>query len=294
MKKRGLGRGLNDLGIGELLSNINQPTAPTTVTASNHGVAQLPIEFLQPSPMQPRRVFDETALTELADSIRAQGLIQPIVVRKQAENHYEIIAGERRTRAAKIAGLTEVPVVVKEVSDEAALAIALIENIQREDLNAIEEAQALKKLQQQFDLTHEAVAEAVGKSRSMVTNLMRLLQLDDRVQHALANSQLEMGHARALLALDQQKQWTSALIIINKKMSVREAEEFIRRQQQPKTHQPTKMQASEAVKQMEQRIANALGLKTSIRQLQSGKGKLVINYRKFAELESLLEKLTSG
>ena len=228
IKKRGLGKGLGDLGISELLSDLNT-TVNNSTDASN--LQQLPIEQVRSGKYQPRKKFNTESLQELADSIKSQGVIQPIVVRNISDNEYEIIAGERRWRAAQLAGLAEVPVVIRNVPDEAAIAMALIENIQREDLNVIEEANALQRLIQEFELTHEQVAEIVGKSRTTITNILRLLSLNNEVKNLLINKELEMGHARALLTLSNDRQTEIAKIVTTTKLSVHETETWIQRLQ---------------------------------------------------------------
>ena len=216
-KKRGLGRGLSEL-LGDVVS------AP--VQEKSQDVQTLPIEFLQRGKYQPRKDMDPEKLKELSDSIAAQGIIQPIIVRKIAAEKYEIIAGERRWRAAQLADLQEVPVLVKDLDDRSVMAIALIENIQREDLNALEEAEALHRLLDEFELTHQQIAESIGKSRATVTNLLRLLDLANEVKSMLSRGQLEMGHARALLGLEESKQVEIANKAVKQNLSVRAVESW--------------------------------------------------------------------
>lgn len=234
VKKRGLGRGL------DALLNSIQETQTQPLKQPNE-LQQLPVDLIQQSPYQPRRVFQVEALEELAASIRAQGIIQPIVVRKTVHGYYELVAGERRWRAAQMAGLENIPALVREINDEAAMAIALIENIQRKNLNAIEEAIALQRLLDEFQMTHQQVADAVGKSRAAITNLLRLLGLNDDVKLALENGKLEMGHARALLGLAGKPQSDASQLVANKQLSVRETENLVRKlQDQAKGSKPSK------------------------------------------------------
>lgn len=230
------------------------------------------------------------ALEELAESIRSQGIIQPIVVRKVAENKYEIIAGERRWRASQLAKLDKVPCLVKQVPDEAAVAIALIENIQREDLNAMEEAIALQRLQQEFELTHQQVAEAVGKSRATVTNLLRLNSLNEPVKRLLEYGDIDMGHARALLAVEGDEQTNLARLVVSKEMTVRETERLVNKAlNPPKTPEiPTK---DHDVARLESELIEKLGAKVAINHGSKGKGKIVINYQNLAELDGILSKI---
>ncbi len=251
---------------------------------------RLPIEYLSRGQYQPRKHFSSESLQELANSIRSQGIIQPIVVRSIASNRYEIIAGERRWRAAQLAGLQEVPVIVRSISDEAALAIALIENIQRENLNPIDEAAALYRMQQEFSLTHEKIAEMVGKSRATVTNLIRLLQLDPDVKRWVEEQKISLGHAKVLLALEGKKQLQAAEAILSENLSVREAERLIS-QLQKQSQTKRKKTFSPDVKRLEEQLALKLGAKVAIQHNAEGRGKLVISYYSFDELEGILERL---
>ena len=220
-KNKGLGRGLDALLSGEIEESSSADQLKT-----------MPVTALQPGKYQPRTFMDPASLESLAESIRAQGIMQPIVVRKVSQDRYEIIAGERRWRAAQLAGLTQVPVIIREIPDEAALAMALIENIQREDLNPIEEAHGLQKLMDEFAMTHEVIAKAVGRSRSAVSNTLRLLNLHAKVQDLLLSNQLDMGHARALLSLQGAEQVVLANEIVLNKLTVRDAESLAKRAQQ--------------------------------------------------------------
>lgn len=257
---------------------------------NNSELQKLPIEFLHSGKYQPRKDMSEEALEELASSIRSQGIIQPIVVRPIAQNSFEIIAGERRWRAAQIAKLETVPCIIKDVPDEAAVAIALIENIQREDLNAMEEAVALNRLLNEFELTHQQVADAVGKSRTTVTNLLRLNNLNSDVKILLEHGDIEMGHARCLLALEGEAQSDAARLAVAKALTVRETEKLVRSILEPV---PAKEIAEKDpdVKQLEQQLAENLGAKVEINYNKKGKGKLVISYTNLDELDGILNRI---
>ncbi len=297
-KKRGLGRGLD-----ALLTPQVKPTSKEDNNEEYHDstnpkdgdLKKIAINKLSPGKYQPRKDMSDAALEELSLSIQSQGIIQPIVVRliskdNEGENLYEIIAGERRWRAAQLAQLTEVPCLIKDVPDESAVAIALIENIQREDLNAMEEAVALDRLLSEFDLTHQEVALAVGKSRTTVTNLLRLNNLNDEVKTFLENGDIEMGHARALLALDNSLQAEAARIVATKELTVRETEALIKKIQNPNEEKPVK-EKDQTSTTMEQSLTEQLGLKVSINHNKKGKGKLVISYANLAELEEFIAKI---
>lgn len=302
MKKRGLGRNLNAL-LSRTTVQAVRPTpvevaATETVTqpqaqASNNSLRYLPIELLQRGRYQPRRDIAPEAIQELADSIRTQGIIQPIVVRSIGSGKYEIIAGERRWRASQLAGLTEIPAIVKEIEDEATLAVALIENIQREDLNPLEEAIALQRLADEFGLTHQEVAEAVGKSRTAVTNLLRLLSLQPEVKTMLEQHTLEMGHARALLALTGLQQSEAARLVATKGMSVRETEELVRewQNQNSKKTKKTPTALDPNIRQLQQTLSDKLGAPISFQHHAKGKGKLIIHYTSLDELDGILQKI---
>ncbi len=299
-KKRGLGRGLDALLSSSKpapsANNQQQANAATeqvsdVVAEQSKGELQkLAIEFLQSGKYQPRKDMSEEALEELASSIRAQGIIQPIVVRQIGADKYEIIAGERRWRAAQLAKLDTVPCIIKDVPDEAAVAIALIENIQREDLNAMEEAIALNRLLNEFELTHQQVAEAVGKSRTTVTNLLRLNNLNEDVKILLEHGDIEMGHARCLLALEGEAQSDAARFAVAKALTVRETEKLVRSilEPAPKKEQQEK---DPDVKQLEQKLAENLGAKVEINYNKKGKGKLVISYTSLDELDGILSRI---
>ncbi|MEZ7275660.1 ParB/RepB/Spo0J family partition protein [Pseudoalteromonas sp. 68 DY56-GL68] len=299
-KKRGLGRGLDALLSSSKpapsADNQQQATAkPEQVSEvvaeqSKGELQKLAIEFLQSGKYQPRKDMSEEALEELASSIRAQGIIQPIVVRPIGANKYEIIAGERRWRAAQLAKLDTVPCIIKDVPDEAAVAIALIENIQREDLNAMEEAIALNRLLNEFELTHQQVAEAVGKSRTTVTNLLRLNNLNDDVKILLEHGDIEMGHARCLLALEGEAQSDAARSAVAKALTVRETEKLVRSILEPAPEKEVQEKDPD-VKQLEQKLAENLGAKVEINYNKKGKGKLVISYTNLDELDGILSRI---
>lgn len=299
-KKRGLGRGLDALlsSSKPAPSANNQQQATATPEQVSEVVAEqskgelqkLAIEFLQSGKYQPRKDMSEEALEELASSIRAQGIIQPIVVRQIGADKYEIIAGERRWRAAQLAKLDAVPCIIKDVPDEAAVAIALIENIQREDLNAMEEAIALNRLLNEFELTHQQVAEAVGKSRTTVTNLLRLNNLNEDVKILLEHGDIEMGHARCLLALEGEAQSDAARLAVAKALTVRETEKLVRSIIEPAPKKEVQEKDPD-VKQLEQKLAENLGAKVEINYNKKGKGKLVISYTTLDELDGILSRI---
>lgn len=286
LKKRGLGRGLDAL----LTTGKPASAAESQVESRQSELQNLPIEWLQPGKYQPRKDMSQDALDELASSIRAQGVIQPIVVRPVATDRYEIIAGERRWRASQLAGLAEVPCMLKDVPDEAAVAIALIENIQREDLNAMEEAVALQRLLSEFELTHQQVADAVGKSRTTVTNLLRLNLLADEVKTLLEHGDIEMGHARAILALPAEQQPDTGRVIAAKQLTVREAESLVRRLLEPVPVKENKAKDPD-VAALESKLSERFGASVSISYNRKGKGELVINYSSLPELDGILHKL---
>jgi len=294
-KKRGLGRGLDALLTPQVKApNKDESTENAEVKLKDGDLSKLAINQLSPGKYQPRKDMSDAALEELSLSIQSQGIIQPIVVRlisKDADDEkYEIIAGERRWRAAQLAQLTEVPCLIKEVPDESAVAIALIENIQREDLNAMEEAIALERLLSEFDLTHQEVALAVGKSRTTVTNLLRLNNLNDEVKTFLENGDIEMGHARALLSLADGLQASAARTVAAKELTVRETEALIKKIQNPSEEKPAK-EKDETSTSIEQDLTDKLGLKVAVSHNKKGKGKLVISYANLAELKDFIAKI---
>jgi ParB family transcriptional regulator, chromosome partitioning protein len=296
MKKRGLGRGLDAL-LGSH-SAAKQIAADNAAGEASNGLdsrdgqlRQLPVEFIQRGKYQPRRDMNQEALEELANSIRAQGVMQPIVVRPVGPEKYEIIAGERRWRASQLAGLDTVPVVIRDVPDDAAIAMALIENIQREDLNPMEEAMALSRLQQEFALTHQQIADAVGKSRATVTNLLRLMSLRDDVQRMLEHGDIEMGHARAMLSLSPNLQASTAQQVVGKGLSVRQTESLVRKllEEKDKPQPPNKPVSADAdIKRLEESLAEKIGAPVQIQHTAKGKGKLVLTYNSLDELDGIL------
>jgi len=292
-KRRGLGRGLDALLTPQTKAPVqNDDKEHVESTAKDGDLRKVAIDKLSPGKYQPRKDMSDAALEELSLSIQSQGIIQPIVVRPLNEDNgeYEIIAGERRWRAAQLAQLTEVPCLIKDVPDESAVAIALIENIQREDLNAMEEAVALERLLTEFDLTHQEVAIAIGKSRTTVTNLLRLNNLHDEVKTFLENGDIEMGHARALLALNDDLQAEAAGIVATKELTVRETEALIKKIQNPEAEKPIKEKDQESIN-IEKDLTDKLGLKVTVSHNKKGKGKVTIAYSELAELEKFLEKM---
>lgn len=281
-KAKGLGRGLEAL------------LAPNQTEEQTHSLVNLiAIAQLQAGAYQPRQYIDESALMDLVASIQAQGLLQPIVVRPIAQNRYEIIAGERRFRAAQLAGLSEIPAIVKTVSDKDAAAIALIENIQRENLNALEEAQAIQRLLDEFQYTHEQTAAAIGRSRSAVSNLLRLLQLTKPVQTMLLAGDLEMGHARALLALNHAEQIALAQKAIGQKLSVREVERLSKKSSDPKQAIVKIQKKSRDITRLEEELADQLATPVKIKLSSKGKGELIIQFANLDIFEKVIERLKS-
>lgn len=258
--------------------------------ASVAGDGQLPVDQLFRGQYQPRRKFDDAALNELAASIKAQGVMQPVLVRPRPQGGYELVAGERRWRAAQIAGLQKIPALVRTLSDEQASAMALIENIQREDLNPLEEAQGLERLRADFDLTQQQIADAVGKSRVAVANLLRLLNLAPAVRTMLMEGQLEMGHARALLSLDTVDQERAAADVVSRGLSVRQIEALVRRLQNPQPEPPERPSADPDTALLERHLTDQLGAPVSIRQEKNGKGQVVIRYNDLDELDGILAR----
>ncbi|MBU6421382.1 MAG: ParB/RepB/Spo0J family partition protein [Gammaproteobacteria bacterium] len=291
LKRKGLGRGLDALLGGAL---------PAAADEASEELREIPVDLIQPGKFQPRTRMNAESLQDLADSIKAQGLVQPIVVRPlnaaaaqpAAERHYEIIAGERRWRAAQIAGLHQVPAVVRDVPDRAAIAIALIENIQRENLNPLEEAQALQRLIGEFNMTHQQAAEAVGRSRAAVTNLLRLLELTAEVKELVERGELEMGHARALLALKGTAQTEAARRVVARHLSVRDTENLVRRllkENGGSSKSPRRVDPN--IRQLETELTGKLGAKVSIEAGSGGKGRLIIQYTSLDELDGILSRI---
>ena len=277
-KLKGLGRGLD-----ALLS---------TVEADNERLTTLPVRSIRPGKYQPRSHMDEAALAELAASIRSQGLIQPIVVREIGLGDYELIAGERRWRASQLAGLTDIPA-VRSVADQSALAMGLIENIQRQQLDPLEEAKGIKRLIEEFGLTHEAAADALGRSRSAISNLLRLLALPAPLQTMLHEGQLEMGHARALLPLPVLQQMALAQEVVAEQLSVREVEQRVQALAEPKVGRKAAVTAPRDadIERLAGMLSDKLGMSVSFRHGSKGKGKVIIDYASLDELDGLLEKL---
>jgi ParB family chromosome partitioning protein len=280
IRPKGLGRGLD-----ALLAGSDETSAPRDALQS------VAIDRLRPGKYQPRSRMDESSLEELADSIREQGIMQPILVRPVDGGRFEIIAGERRWRAAQRAGLAEIPVLVKAVPDQAALALALIENIQREDLNPLEEAQGLQRLIGEFGLTHEAAAKAVGRSRSAVTNLLRLTHLAKPVQEYLLAGDLEMGHARALLPLAQGQQTATASRVVERKLSVRETERLVQQLSEPSRPRRPRPGLDADTLRLENELAEALGANVKLEPGRNGAGRIVVRYTSLDELDGILARL---
>jgi ParB family chromosome partitioning protein len=285
-KKRGLGRGLDVL--------LGQPESAVAAANRDGELRQLPIELIHPGKFQPRKEMDREALEDLANSIRSQGVMQPIIVRAVDVDSYEIIAGERRWRASQLAGLAQIPVIIRDVSDEATVAMSLIENIQREDLNPMEEARALKRLLDDYELTHQQVAHAVGKNRTTVTNFLRLISLNSDVSRMLEHGDLEMGHARALLSLTDDQQKQAAAEVTQRSLNVRQAEALVKRMLRPKSDTGHKTREDSDTRMLEDRISEKIGQPVAIRHTTRGKGKLVIWYNSLDELDGVLEHLTAN
>jgi ParB family chromosome partitioning protein len=290
-KKKGLGRGLTAL-LGN--SDVETMIEP----ASNDELRTIDVDLIERGPWQPREHFDEDALQELADSIAAQGVVQPIVVRKKsggdgASDRFEIVAGERRWRASQKAGLSKIPVVIKTFDDQTAAAVSLIENIQRENLNPLEESTALKRLIDEFDMTHQQVADTVSRSRASVSNLLRLQDLNPEVKMMLAMRDIEMGHARALLAVDGLQQTSIAKDVAKKKLSVRETEALIRKLSNPAKTSKSSTKKDPDIVKLEERLSECLGASVNVKQKGKGKGCLEINYSSLDVLEGIISKIES-
>lgn len=283
-KKRGLGRGLDALLGGTSVDALEEEAVKADTSELQH----LPLDLIQRGKYQPRRDMDVTALEEMAHSIKTHGVIQPIVVRPVGDGRYEIVAGERRWRATQQAGLDRIPALVRELPDEAAIAMALIENIQREDLNPIEEAMALQRLQQEFQLTQQQVAEAVGKSRVTITNLLRLIALPEEVKTLLSHGDLEMGHARALLGLPAEQQTEGARHVVARGLTVRQTEALVRQWLNTQEKPVAATKTDPDISRLEQRLAERLGSPVQIKHGQKGKGQLVIRYNSLDELQGVL------
>lgn len=306
-KRRSLGKGLDALLAGaastraesegaEPDGDLGTKAGAEAVTEQKGPLRQLPLDQLERSPYQPRRDFDAGALEELADSIRAQGVMQPIIVRPLGDRRYEIVAGERRWRAAQLAQLDAVPALVRDIPDKGAMAMALIENIQREDLNPMEEAIAMERLQSEFELTQQEVARAVGKSRSAVANLLRLMTLEPEVRLLLERRDLDMGHARCLVGLEREQQCASAREIVARELSVRQAEALVRRLQQQKqqTAAQAPAPADPDIRRLQNELGEKLGARVQIDHKASGKGRVVLNYNSLDELDGILAHIQSS
>lgn len=298
--KKKLGKGLDALlssgssqTMASLLGKPRDPgQTPTSQTDKDGDLRNIPVDLIQRGKYQPRTDMHEEALEELANSIQKQGVMQPIVVRPVSSNKYEIIAGERRWRATQMAGLDTIPAIIKPVGDEAAIAMALIENIQRENLNPIEEAMALKRLQDEFELTQQEVADAVGKSRVTVTNLIRLMGLNIDVRRMLEHGDLEMGHARALLSLPHEQQSQAARTVAGRGLSVRQTEALVRRlTSEAANGGKTPQFVDPDIKSLEDGLADKLGAKVLIQHTAKGKGKLVVKYNSLDELDGILSHI---
>ncbi len=291
MKKRGLGRGLD-----ALLGLVSEPeTSPTGERVAEHELRTLPIDLIQRGRYQPRMDMKTETLQELADSIKVQGIVQPVVVRRLTEQgRYELIAGERRWRAAQIAGLHDIPAIIRDIPDQAAASIALIENIQREELNALEEANAISRLVNEFSMTHQDVAEAVGRSRAAVTNILRLLELGEPVKRMLEVGDIEMGHARALLALPPEQQPLAANQIVTRGLSVREAERLVKDWQRRHDGRKTRGAGGTTdpnIRKLQEELAEKLATKVELRHTRKGRGELRIHYHSLDELDGILARI---
>lgn len=291
-KKRGLGlgRGLDALLGGDSGGN-GEPSTSASATESEGELRSISVTAVSAGKYQPRRNFDDEKLGELASSIRAQGVIEPIIVREVGKNRFELIAGERRWRASQLAGLTEIPALVRELDDRAVIAIALIENIQREDLSPLEEAQALARLIEEFDLTHQQTADAVGRSRAAVSNLLRLLELPPEIRRLLDEGKLEMGHARALLTLPESRAISLARQAVDQQWSVRELEEAARRASEIPKGKPGAPRRDADIESLERELSEKLGARVAVNHGRGGRGKVVIQYHSLDELDGILQKI---
>lgn len=280
-------KGLKGLRVLEDIANESKHSQSTVET-----LQQLPVNFLIPGKYQPRKHITDQALNELADSIKTQGIIQPLIARKINHSQYEIIAGERRWRAAGMAGLTYVPVIIREIADNVALAFALIENIQRENLNPIEEAEAFSRFKEEFSMTHAEIANMIGRSRAAVTNTMRLLSLTDPVRKLLTEGELDMGHARAILSIEPEQQWALAEKIIAKQLTVREAEKLANAIKFPKTHKTTKLITYEdKYHDWSVMLSEKLAAKVSVKLNDQGSGKIIIHVDSPDEIDRLIKRI---
>lgn len=302
-KKRGLGKGLEAL-LGSGASPLKEDVVPlnnagdTTQQAdklipANNEYQRIAVDVIQRGRYQPRTNFNQDALQELADSIKAQGVVQPIVVRPLSgkAGQYELVAGERRWRATQLAGLHEIPAIIRDISDQETMAIGLIENIQRQELNPVEEAQALVRLVEEFGLTHQEAADAVGRSRVSVSNLLRLLTLEAGVRKMLEEGQIEMGHARAILGLDSTLQLQAAKEVVKKGFSVRETEQLVRKLKTPAAQKPEKTGLDPDTRRLQESLSEKLGAKVVFQHGSNGKGKMLVHYNSIDELDGILDHI---
>lgn len=286
-KKNPLGRNLSSMLSKSALQHAKEVVS--SETTGQDKLREIPLDLISPGPYQPRSIFDTGRLEELAESIRHQGVIQPVVVRHNGDNEYQLIAGERRWRAAQMADIDVIPAIVRDVPDEIAIAMALVENIQRENLNPIEEASALKRLVEEFQMTHQEAGDAVGRSRSAVSNLLRLLELSEDVRELVDARHLEMGHARALLTLEPALQAQAAREVVRKDLSVRETEQLVRRLKNPPQRKPQVIDPD--VRRLQDTLSEKLCAKVKLQHNARGKGKMVIAYNSADELEGILEQM---
>jgi len=286
-KKNPLGRNLSSMLSKSALQHAVDNAE--SGSSSRDALKELPLDLITPGPYQPRSIFDKDRLEELAESIRHQGVIQPVVVRAMGDKEYQLIAGERRWRAAQMAGIESIPAIIRDVPDDIAIAMALVENIQRENLNPIEEATALKRLVMEFQMTHQEAGDAVGRSRSAVSNLLRLLELSEEVRELVDARHLEMGHARALLTLDASMQARAAREVVAKRLSVRETEHLVRRMKNPP--QRNILAIDPDIRRLQDHLSEKLCAKVKLQHNAKGKGKMVIAYNSADELEGILEQM---
>jgi ParB family chromosome partitioning protein len=286
-KKNPLGRNLSSMLSKTTLQHAVEKTQAES--SGRDSLIELPLDVISPGPYQPRSIFDTDRLEDLAESIRHQGVIQPVVVRLSGDKQYELIAGERRWRAAQMAGIEKIPAIIRDVPDEIAIAMALVENIQREDLNPIEEATALRRLVDEFQMTHQEAGDAVGRSRSAVSNLLRLLELSAEVRELVDARHLEMGHARALLTLEPSLQAQAAREVVRKELSVRQTEDLVRRLKNPPARKSVRLDPD--VQHLQDRLSEKLCAKVKLQYNARGKGKMVISYNSSDELEGILEQM---
>jgi len=287
LKKNPLGRNLSSMLSKSALQHAAENAA--SETSGRDTLKSLPLDIISPGPYQPRSIFDADRLEELAESIRHQGVIQPVVVRSKGDDQYELIAGERRWRAAQMAGIEKIPAIVRDVPDEIAIAMALVENIQRENLNPIEEATALRRLVDEFQMTHQEAGDSVGRSRSAVSNLLRLLELSEEVRELVDARHLEMGHARALLTLDPAMQAKAAREVVSKQLSVRETEQLVRRMKNPPIRKTQTVDPD--TQRLQDNLSEKLCARVKVSHNARGKGKMVISFNSADELEGILEQM---